>query len=159
MYSLWIPLPFLLWATYTDVKTRKIRNYTTYPLAVIGLAYQLFDKGMEGLLIYGGAIFAILLILHLLKGMKVGGGDIKLLIACSTFLNYRDAVAFMLITLLYSIISTFIVYIRKRGFKNLVQTLYHEILTGGTITQEYDSLAGGPLILLSFLSIQAVKML
>ncbi len=82
-YLLLIPLGVaLLVAAVTDWRERKVYNWLTYPLVIVGLILHTIAFGLSGL-IAGGLTAVIVLIVGLiiLPFGWFGGGDIKLMIA------------------------------------------------------------------------------
>ena len=81
------PLPilfaFVLFtaALYTDIRTKRIPNLVTIPIALIGLVYHLLAAGSVAGLFYalkGLFLGCLLLIIPFMLG-GMGGGDVKLL--------------------------------------------------------------------------------
>jgi len=79
---------FVTAAAVTDYRTRKIPNWLTVPMAVVGLAYHSFAPGGFGplLALAGFGVGFILLLLPWLLGGG-GMGDVKLLAALGTWLG------------------------------------------------------------------------
>jgi prepilin peptidase CpaA len=77
-----------LTAAYTDVRSRKIRNWLTVPAAVAGLALNAVLGGWHGALVSlegFGLAFGVYLGLFLLRG--VAAGDVKLMAALGAVLG------------------------------------------------------------------------
>ena len=77
-------------ACVSDIHTRRIPNWLTFPGTVAGLGLNCWAGGYEGLLagLLGlTAGFFLLFFLYLLGGM--GGGDVKLLALVGSFLGAR----------------------------------------------------------------------
>ncbi|WP_419955713.1 A24 family peptidase [Neobacillus niacini] len=73
---------------YTDIKTRKIFNYITFPTMLFGLFYNLLISGVDGLLFSGKGFLiglALLFIPYMLGGM--GAGDVKLMAAIGALMG------------------------------------------------------------------------
>lgn len=127
----------LLVATYTDVRWRKIYNWTTYSgtLLAIGLslASSLFVKvatpeatqfwgvvpladSLLGVLACGGAM----LVCYVFFPGGVGGGDIKLLAMIGAFIGVMDGLEVMLWTFVLAACMALIVLIWRYGIPALV---------------------------------------
>ena len=89
----------LIGAAITDVRSSKIPNAITFPLACIGLAIHSISDGLEGFLfsLEGlGLGFSLLLVFYILGGM--GAGDVKLLGAVGAVIGPYDVFIAFLIT-------------------------------------------------------------
>lgn len=143
-----IPIIFLLIATYTDIKDRKIKNYTTYPMFLIGLYFA------DNLLVSIGIGALLGLIILFLPGFSVGMGDVKLMIACGAWFNKLEtAIYFMLITIGLVTLFNIVGILKKEGFKNLFKQLKTELfLTFSRIIpeEEVNNAPLAPFILISF---------
>lgn len=72
----------LIVASFTDIRSHKIYNWSTFPAIILGLGFNMSLFGWLGLresLIGLGVGFALLFIFYL--GGMIGGGDVKLLAA------------------------------------------------------------------------------
>ena len=79
-------------ASVSDLRTRRIPNWLTFPGTVAGLGLNWITGGLEGLLagFWGLTVgFFLLFFFYLLGGM--GGGDVKLLALVGSFLGPRLA--------------------------------------------------------------------
>jgi prepilin peptidase CpaA len=88
-------------AAYTDLTRRRIGNELVCGLLVLA-AIRLGFFAMPGtalLSLGGSALLAALLLVAFARGW-LGGGDVKLLIACSLFVGIADMPAFVLATAL-----------------------------------------------------------
>ncbi len=99
MESTLVLLAFLVIATWTDVRSRLIYNWTTYPgilacLAVNGLTggVEGLEQAIAGMLVCGG----VMLFIFLFGG--TGGGDLKLIAMMGAGLGLYDGIAAMLWT-------------------------------------------------------------
>lgn len=85
------------YSAYTDVKQRKIKNYATFPVMLIGLILNYFETGIDGVWasMIGMLVMVILFLLpYYLK--QIGAGDIKLLMAIAAIMGtYYTAGAIM----------------------------------------------------------------
>ena len=89
----------LVGAAITDVRSSKIPNIITFPLAALGLCIHGISNGIEGLLfsLEGlGLGFGLLLIFYMLGGM--GAGDVKLLGAVGAIIGPYDVFIAFLVT-------------------------------------------------------------
>lgn len=128
---------FLLAATYTDVRWRKIYNWTTYPgiLLAIGLslvcslagrsaatgsanAWEVIppSDSLLGLLACGGAM----LVCYVFFPGGVGGGDVKLLAMVGAFLGVMVGLEVMLWTFVLAACMALIVLVWKYGLVALM---------------------------------------
>src|ERR1700759_1613082 len=74
----------------TDLRFRRIPNWTCVVLFLAGIVASVFERGVSGMLwSLGGAWAGLLafLIFYALGGM--GGGDIKLMAACGALIGLR----------------------------------------------------------------------
>lgn len=145
-----IPMPFLLWALYTDWKSRKIYNYTTYSLAVAGLISRFLIDGAAvlGMLLGIAAVYMFLVINY--KGLKAGGGDVKLMLACTLFVGLRHAALFVVLVFVVSALCGFIQYGRQHGFKTLGTVLKTDLMTVGTAPKEKVHVLGALVMLVAY---------
>lgn len=88
-YLLLLPLGCaLLVAAVTDFRERKVYNWLTYPMVVVGLLLHTIAFGLSGFLIGFLTALAVLVVgLLILPFRWFGGGDIKLLIAIGATLG------------------------------------------------------------------------
>lgn len=83
-----LALTTALLAAYSDIRWRKIPNAVVLAALVLGLAANLWLRGLPGLLLaFGGLLLASLIYfpLYLLKG--IGAGDVKLMAALGMILG------------------------------------------------------------------------
>jgi len=111
-------LGLLLVATFTDVRQRKIYNWTTYPGFLIALGLNGLGTlleidaasgtgadvrlyGLVGLPYSAGGFFlcgAVMLVCYVFFAGGVGGGDVKLVAMIGAFLGLEDGIEAMLWT-------------------------------------------------------------
>ncbi len=147
-----IPIPFLIISSFTDIKARKIKNYTTLPMIALGLVYWTFKGGINGFI---GSCLAMLflgLLIAIMPGMNCGGGDIKLMAGCgawtgSIYQAFQFFVVLMAITSLVFLIANFY----KNGFKQTLRNMILEIKSRLKIKTGNVSLPLAPIIMVSFL--------
>lgn len=134
MYS--VPIGFSIIACVTDIRTRKIRNWTTYPMIISGLLFAWQCSGMEGLLSGLGNMLLTGCLVAFLPGFKSGGGDIKLAAACGTWLSLYGAES----VLFFVFISMLLVWLGLVGrmlYNNGFRWVWEKIL------QEFRLLING----------------
>jgi prepilin peptidase CpaA len=129
-------------AVVTDLRTRKIYNWLTFPALTLGFLLNGWRDGGHGLLfsIAGVGIASIALLLFILLG-GMGAGDVKLLWAVGAIMGPN----FTLWTLLYTAIGgglIGVIYSMKRGV--LIHTVKNALLGGHVFTtvRSADSLEG-----------------
>lgn len=87
MIKLLLTLFFLFCSCYTDLKSRKVPNYLAFPWLIIALifaGYEGLRQGSSYLLTVGLSWASMSLITgFLFRAGKLGGGDVKALIALS----------------------------------------------------------------------------
>lgn len=87
MIKLLLTLFFLFCSCYTDLKSRKVPNYLVFPWLIIALIFAGYEGLLQGssyLLTVGLSWASMSLITgFLFRSGKLGGGDIKALIALS----------------------------------------------------------------------------
>lgn len=101
-----------------DVKTYKIYNIYVLPLIVLGIVYQIYENGLEGMFFSLKGIILIFLSLIIVWVIKMmGAGDIKLLMAIAAFFGY----AFAIKLFAYSMVVLIIIYIFMIGIKQFFE--------------------------------------
>lgn len=102
--------------TWTDIKSMTIYNRYTYPAAVIGLIYSVATAQYSHL--YGALIvFAMYLLLFIMAGGKLGGGDLKLAVALSLFIGYEPVIYGSILAGIVLIFWGFVTTSLKTGFR------------------------------------------
>lgn len=100
----------LFYSCYTDITTRKIKNYITFPLMIFGIIINIIDVGiLNGLKTsFGGmlVIFAFCIIFSLIGG--IGFGDTKLLMGIGSVYGLFFAIDTLLFALLSMVLYFFI---------------------------------------------------
>jgi prepilin peptidase CpaA len=125
----------LVTAVYTDVRWGKIFNKLTFPLILAGFFLNTLFMGFEGSLesLKGfGAAIGLALVMTLIAGPGLGGGDIKLLAAIGALCGPQ----FVLWTGLFSALAgavIFLVPLLRRGIflytlRNFVGNIYRKYL-------------------------------
>jgi prepilin peptidase CpaA len=78
----------LVAATFTDLRSRRIPNWLTFPAMALGFSIQSFQQGWSGSLAAGAGALAAPLVLMLVRAFRpIGMGDLKLSIAVGTLLG------------------------------------------------------------------------
>lgn len=125
-----VPLLFLLLASWTDIRTRKIKNYTTYPMFVLGLGAAAYSGGASGLIYALGAGAALGFAVYFVPGFVVGTGDIKLAAACGSWIvNFYPALFFLLFTIVLVTFCNIAVLLRARGFRSVIEQIRYELIS------------------------------
>jgi len=127
----------LLLATYTDVRWRRIYNWTTYPGMLLGIALSLLcgllarsaapaaddfwgavplSDSLMGLAACGGAM----LVCYVFFPGGVGGGDVKLLAMVGAFLGVMAGLEVMLWTFILAACMAVIVLVWRHGAVTLI---------------------------------------
>lgn len=144
-----LPLFIILgFATYTDLKSRKVYNKLTYPSLGIGLFCHTLALGWDGL--FDGLLGALALFitgLVLFIGGAMRGGDVKLLTVVGAFVGWYSGFEVFFYAMLTGavgglVISTFNGYLIQM-FKNmymLVRSAARVALTGTTAAWETPEL-------------------
>lgn len=89
----------LLYVATTDIATRLIRNEICLALAILGIASQLANPMQVAQSLIVAAILLLLLFVIYLRG-KIGGGDVKLLVALAVGLPLTGVVQLLTVTAL-----------------------------------------------------------
>jgi prepilin peptidase CpaA len=125
----------LVAAVYTDVRWGKIFNKITFPLILAGLLLNTLFRGFPGLLesLGGfGAAIGLALLLTLVAGPGLGGGDIKLMAGIGALCGAQ----FVLWTSLFAALAgsvIFLIPLLRRGLliytvRNFVGNIYRKYL-------------------------------
>lgn len=78
-------------AAVTDLRTRTIPNWLTFPLPLLAAAARTLDGGAHGLLLsLVGAVVCFLPVYFLFVRHALGGGDVKLFTGLGALLGARD---------------------------------------------------------------------
>jgi prepilin peptidase CpaA len=80
-------------ATFTDWKTRRVPNWLTVSLALVGVIYSTYMYGLIGTMgSFAGASTGLVLLLYPFAMGWMGGGDVKLLVAIGALLGARAVI-------------------------------------------------------------------
>lgn len=145
-----IPFPFLVWALITDYGTRKIYNCTTYPLMGIGLLAQWYHHGVVGIAGGASAILLFMLLSSIYKAVRMGGGDLKLILGCLLFLDVSTSGLFIILVFVLSALLAMAQYAGLQGFSSLLGILKLDLMTAGNAPQEAVHVLGAQVILLAY---------
>lgn len=109
-------LLILLAATCTDIKRHRIPNLLSLGGIVLGLGFQIWAFGFEGLLTgLGGFGMGLLILLPFYAFGGMGAGDVKLMAAVGTFLGPFNALLAAAFTLMAGGVLGIIVLLLRRG--------------------------------------------
>lgn len=106
-------------AAVTDLRDRKVYNWLTFPLFLLGPVIRWRLNGWEGVqesLLGALLVSAILIALSVLFGRGLGGGDLKLLIALGAVIGWPSAGWLLLYTGASGIVVAVPVLLSKRSF-------------------------------------------
>lgn len=136
---------------------RRIKNYWTYPLFVLGLVHGYSTGGPRGILtsLFLGIWLGLAIIL--LPGLTAGGGDVKLMAGCGAWFGRAEpATLFLLTTVVLVTACNFVYLVRTCGLKRALKRIRDEIellLVTGTLSGErIQSLPFAPVAALTFIA-------
>ncbi len=125
-----VMLAMLAAAVATDLHKGKIYNWLTAPCAAAGLALGLASGGMAGLadrlLGAAAALAVVLLVFHL---ARLGGGDIKLLLAVGALGGLHFVLWAMLLTGLSGGLLAAVYILRRRAAKQTALNIITNMLS------------------------------
>jgi prepilin peptidase CpaA len=130
MDYMFILLIVLAIAAITDVRTRRIPNWLTYPTMGVGLLYHVYADGWQGFLfgLEGLSLgFALLVVFYLLGGM--GAGDVKLMAGVGSILGPKIVLVAFVFTALTGGIYAIIILMIYGKLKDYFLTIKTLILT------------------------------
>ena len=112
----------LLTAVTTDLRSRRIPNWLVYPSMVVGIVYNTWVGGINGLFfsLQGLGLAVLLLVFFYIAG-GMGAGDVKLMGAVGSFLGPLDLFRAFLYVALVGGIYALIIIIRVDGFKGAIK--------------------------------------
>ena len=115
LYLLIFITPFLAGLCYYDCRYRRLPNYITLSLAIIGLAWRLGEGGCPVFLngLYGGVVCGLFLLLPFLMH-GAGGGDVKMLFAAGCALGMNRCGLLLMLTSLSGVILAVIMLICRQ---------------------------------------------
>jgi Flp pilus assembly protein protease CpaA len=129
MFNILIPIIFLIPSCYYDYREQKIPNEITYTMFVAGIAYFLYTKRVHCMPELLSALsITVLLVLYIRKIIKLGTGDIKLMLACSVWLG-KQAPYFVFFSLLAVIVYNLVLK-AKNSLGGLITAAKMEMLYG-----------------------------
>lgn len=145
-----LPVPFLIAATWTDLQRRRIPNRITYPLIAAGTCLQLYEGRLAATLLATAAVLFLFLCARY-RAVRLGGGDIKLMLGCLLFLTGDTVGPFLVLAALTSLCLAMGLTVRARGLGHFCQLAKLELLTLGSAPQEAVHLPGAPVLLAAYL--------
>ena len=121
----------ILYSVYTDIKTRNIKNFITFPMMLIGLIYNLTTGGLQGLTFsLKGLLLAGLfsLILFLVNGF--GMGDVKLLMGIGAITGTKFSLSVLIISFFSSIIISLLLHPKQtiQAVKNVYMIIKFKLI-------------------------------
>jgi prepilin peptidase CpaA len=106
---------FALAAGVTDLRSRRIPNWLTYPAAPIGVGLHALAGGWpEAKLSVAGLALGLVLLLPFVLLRSLGGGDWKLVGALGAFLGWRHLLNVLLATLLINALMAIVLIVAKK---------------------------------------------
>lgn len=120
-------LPFLAVAVFTDLKERKIRNWLTVPMFLLGLVAAHLAGGAPGLVSSIKGAGVCLLGFMVLPYQNMGGGDLKLAAGCGAWLGLSGAVSLLWFTVLFTSVWAVVFALWKLGIRGCWQRLKQEM--------------------------------
>ena len=119
----------LIYCTYTDIKSREINDFACLAIVAIwllGSAYNVLIYGTGALSclfqIIQSLIFLVLLLLvcyvfeRLTGKLSFGGGDVKLMSACSLYFGTNALLAFIFLACVIGVFSSALTKYKATGF-------------------------------------------
>lgn len=149
--NLLIPIPLSIIACYSDIKTRKIKNYITYPIISMGIFTNFYLKGFEGFKASIIGVFLILFLVSLVPVFRMGGGDLKLAMGYGAFLQKDKALMYFFLFLLLTVVGNILFYLFNKGIKAFLCDVKYEIKSFGLYKAQFDKLAGGPFLFAAYI--------
>ncbi len=137
-------LIFLVTASVSDIRSRRISNRLNGTAAAIGILIHGVLGGSDGLLFslagFGAGLAA--LFLPFVAGM-IGGGDVKFAAAAGTFLGWQLLLVGLAAGILLGGVTAAVTLARRRRFMSAFRGLYSDILcwAGGVPTDTLKSTA------------------
>lgn len=114
------------YCVYTDIKNRKIRNYITFPLMGIGIIYNVYLNGLDGLLFSLKGLFISGILAAFLFAFKgLGMGDVKLFMGIGSIKGSVFTASVLVFSLFSSIILSFL--INPKRFIKAVRNVYEMV--------------------------------
>jgi prepilin peptidase CpaA len=129
----------LLPAAVTDLKSQRIPNKITFPALIIGIIFNTWFHGFDGLFysLQGMGIgLAIFLVPYFIG--KMGAGDAKLMAAVGAFLGPKGIfIAFIYIAIAGGIYSLLLILFRRKQFEGFFREQYVNALVF-SVTKKLD---------------------
>ncbi|MGB9812413.1 MAG: prepilin peptidase [Thermovenabulum sp.] len=147
---------FLLIAVLFDSRYRKIPNEISYTLFITNVAWVLAVNNISVKMIIEIIkwVFIIFILLNLIiKGYKMGGGDIKLILALTPYLKSKTIIlCFFILTI--ALAKTILFAVKEEGIKTTFERIKTEILgleIYKALDKKYTHNNGALIIFVSFL--------
>lgn len=136
-------------ATVIDIKRRKIPNWLTVSVTIIGLANSAFTKGLPGLGEHTLAMLVGLILFFIFYLVKVfGAGDAKLMAAIGAVMGFPFILIVSLAVILVGGVISLVILLKNRGFSNVlffIYSFFRSLFTGRLrefndgVTEEHDN--------------------
>lgn len=147
-----LAIPFSIIACHTDMKKGKIRNRNTYPLIILGILTNTYIDGVNGLFFsLEGVIYALFISLLLSSFLKLGGGDVKLLMGYGSLLGRINVTTIFFVFVALSFLASSFIFIREVGLKSFLIEFKTEIRSLGVYKTKFRRKIGGPILLGAYL--------
>ena len=140
---------FMIAASISDVRERRISNRLNFSAVLVGLSLQFIFGGLDGF-VFGLKGFGIglgVLLMPFVAGM-MGGGDVKFAAAAGAFLGWRLLLVGLAVGVLLGGIAGAISLARQQKFKSAFRGLTADILclAGGVKPETLKSTAASETI-------------
>lgn len=123
--------PILVIAAATDIRSRRIPNWLTFPAIIAGILYHFFTAGIQGgLLSMAGVLMGMAFFLPFYIKGGTGAGDVKLMGAVGAFLGPRGVFYAFLFTSMAGGVYACLLLMRHGLFKQTFRR-YRDML--GTV--------------------------
>jgi Flp pilus assembly protein protease CpaA len=118
-------------ASITDIKNGKIYNGLTFPFFFLGIALQVYLKGLHSIPSIGlSVVTAALLFFPLYFSKILAAGDVKLILAASTWLNSDLTLKLAGLSILVGAFVGLLISIFKNGLSNAISNLLNHLKPG-----------------------------
>ena len=137
-FIIYLILVFLTVCGVYDYIKYEIPNYFTYPLLLIGIAYQIYQG--EIIFLLAGLTVASTISISAYIGGAMGGGDVKLLIALGPILGFYDWSVTLVMACIFLVIWSFVKLYQQGKLK--AWFLYQVLSTKDLFASIFSRLAG-----------------
>ncbi len=147
----------VIWGCYSDIRTKTIPIWCTFPLFLLGIIKNVLNEGWMGIVysLLGAiglvALFGLLLVFHT---NGVGGGDLKLIMAIGAFGGIHNLSVLLVVEFFFSGIMMLIyLAIKEKAYNPLTfaKTLWTEWKLEKMKAAETTQLVLGPFIGVPFI--------